>query len=96
MTMILLAGYRITYEPAALMRHDHRRDLDGLRRQMQGYGVGLTAFYAALLRHRPGVLPELIRLAPTGIGYLRSAEFPMRRRRRTSWKGSNGGNAGRC
>lgn len=75
MTMILLAGYRIAYEPAALMRHDHRRDLDGLRQQMEGYGVGLTAYYAALLRHRPGVLPELIRLAPTGIRYVRKANF---------------------
>jgi cellulose synthase/poly-beta-1,6-N-acetylglucosamine synthase-like glycosyltransferase len=75
MTMVLLAGYRIAYEPAALMRHDHRRDLDGLRRQMQGYGVGLTAFYTALLRHRPGVLPELMRLAPSGVGYLRAADF---------------------
>ncbi len=75
MTMILLAGYRLAYEPAALMRHDHRRDLDGLRQQMEGYGVGLTAYYAALLRHRPSVLPELIRLAPTGIGYLREANF---------------------
>ena len=75
MTMILLAEYRIAYEPAALMRHDHRRDLDGLRQQMEGYGVGLTAYYAALLRHRPSVLPELIRLAPTGIGYLREANF---------------------
>jgi GT2 family glycosyltransferase len=75
MTMVLLAGYRIAYEPAALMRHDHRRDLDGLRRQMEGYGVGLTAYYAALLRHRPSVLPELIRLTPTGIRYLRKASF---------------------
>ena len=71
MSLVLLAGYRLAYEPAALMRHDHRRDLDGLRRQMEGYGVGLTAYYAALLRHRPGVLPELIRLMPTGLGYLR-------------------------
>ena len=71
MTMVLLAGYRIAYEPAALMRHDHRRDLDGLRRQMEGYGVGLTAYYAAVLRHRPSVLPELIGLMPTGVGYLR-------------------------
>ncbi len=76
MTMVLLAGYRLAYEPAALMRHEHRRDLDGLRVQMQGYGVGLTAYYAALLRHRPGVLPELIRLAPTGLRYLRAASFP--------------------
>jgi glycosyltransferase involved in cell wall biosynthesis len=75
MTMVLLAGYRIAYEPAALMRHDHRRDLDGLRQQMEGYGTGLTAYYAALLRHRPSVLPELIRLAPTGFGYLRKADF---------------------
>jgi glycosyltransferase involved in cell wall biosynthesis len=75
MTMVLLAGYRIAYEPAALMRHDHRRDLDGLRQQMEGYGTGLTAYYAALLRHRPSVLPELIRLAPTGLGYLRKADF---------------------
>ncbi len=75
MTLVLLAGYRIAYEPAALMRHDHRRDLDGLRQQMEGYGVGLTAYYAALLRHRPSVLPELMRLAPTGIGYLRKKNF---------------------
>ena len=75
LTMVLLAGYRIAYEPAALMCHDHRRDLEGLRRQMEGYGVGLTAYYAALLRHRPGVLPALMRLAPTGIGYLRRANF---------------------
>ena len=72
-TMVLLAGYRIAYEPAALMRHDHRRDLDSLRRQMQNYGVGLTAYYTALLRHRPSVLPALMRLAPTGVGYLRTA-----------------------
>jgi O-antigen biosynthesis protein len=75
MTMILLAGYRIAYEPAALMRHDHRRDLNGLRQQMEGYGVGLSAFYAALVRHRPGVLPELIRLAPSGLSYLRKANY---------------------
>jgi glycosyltransferase involved in cell wall biosynthesis len=75
LTMVLLAGYRIAYEPAALMRHDHRGDLEGLRRQIGGYGVGLTAYYAALLRHRPSVLPALMRLAPTGVGYLRRRNF---------------------
>jgi O-antigen biosynthesis protein len=77
--MVLLAGYRIAYEPAALMRHDHRRDLDSLRRQAHGHGVGLTAYYTALLRHRPSVLPALIRLAPTGVSYIRRANY-----RRTS------------
>ena len=46
------APFRILHrlQPAALMRHHHRRDLDGLALQLHGYGVGLTAYYAALLR----------------------------------------------
>jgi GT2 family glycosyltransferase len=71
LTLVLLAGYRIAYEPAALMRHHHRRDMDSLRRQLHGYSVGLAAFYAALLRHRPGVLPGLLRLMPTAAGYVK-------------------------
>ena len=71
LTMVLLAGYRIAYEPAALMRHHHREDLDGLGDQVEGYGIGLTAYYAALLRHRPGVLPALLCLAPAALRYLR-------------------------
>ena len=71
LTLILLNGYDIAYEPAALVRHDHRRELDGLTQQLYGYGAGLTAYYAALLRHRPSVLPGLLRLVPTAIGYLR-------------------------
>jgi O-antigen biosynthesis protein len=76
LTLVLLAGYRIAYEPAALTRHHHRRDLDSLGHQLHGYGVGLTAYYAALLRHRPSVLPELLRLVPTATGYVRRAKGP--------------------
>jgi O-antigen biosynthesis protein len=72
MTLVLLAGYRIAYEPAALVRHHHRRDLDSLGRQLRGYSVGLTAFYAALLRHRPSLLFSLLRLAPLALGYARA------------------------
>ena len=76
LTLVLLAGYRIAYEPAALVRHDHYAEPDGLRRQLRGYGVGLTAYYTALLRHRPGVLPALLRLLPVAAGYLRGASVP--------------------
>ena len=75
LTLVLLAGYCIAYEPAALTRHYHRSDLDSLGRQLWGYKVGLTAYYAALLRHRPTVLPALLRLAPTAFGYLRGSEL---------------------
>lgn len=78
LTMVLLAGYRIAYEPAALIRHDHRHDLHGLRHQLHGHGTGLTAYYAAILRHRPDLLPALIRLAPTGLGYLRRPNYKTR------------------
>jgi len=71
LTLVLLAGYRIAYEPAALMRHYHYQDIDSLGRQMHGYGVGLTAYYAALLRHRPDVFPALLRLLPAAVGYMR-------------------------
>jgi GT2 family glycosyltransferase len=72
-TLVLLAGYRIAYEPAALVRHDHYAEPEGLRRQLRGYGTGLAAYYTALLRHRPAVLPELLRLLPAAAGYLRGA-----------------------
>ena len=72
---MLLAGYRIAYEPAALVRHDHYAEPEGLRRQLRGYGVGLTAYYTALLRRRPGVLPALLRLLPAAAGYLRGASM---------------------
>jgi glycosyl transferase family 2 len=73
LTLVLLAGYRIAYEPAALVRHDHHAEPEDLRRQLHGYSVGLTAYYTALLRHRPGVLPALVRLLPAAVGYLRGA-----------------------
>jgi hypothetical protein len=59
---VLLASYCIAYERAAVMRHHHRRDIDSLSDQACGYGVGLTAFYAALLAHRPSLFPALLRL----------------------------------
>jgi GT2 family glycosyltransferase len=70
LTLIMLEGYEIAYEPAALMWHHHRQDMASLNKQLQGYSVGLTAFYAALLRHRPTALFGLLRLLPEASGYL--------------------------
>jgi O-antigen biosynthesis protein len=73
LTLAMLSGYEIAYEPSALMWHHHRSDMDGLSRQLHGYSIGLTAFYAALLRHRPGVLPALLKLLPAAGRYLKGA-----------------------
>lgn len=77
LTLTMLSNYEIAYEPSALMWHHHRQDMEGLRRQLHGYSIGLTAFYAALLRHRPSVLPGLLKLLPAMAGYLKSTKIPL-------------------
>lgn len=78
LTHVLLAGYRIAYEPAALVRHDHHADIESLGRQMRGYAVGTGAYYTALLRHRPGVLPALLTQLPAAVRYLRGGNATAR------------------
>lgn len=70
-TMVMLAGYEMVYEPVALMWHHHRQDMASLNKQLHGYSIGLTAFYAALLRRRPGALFGMIKLLPLAVGYLK-------------------------
>ncbi len=66
-TQVLRGGGTIAYQPTAIMRHYHRRDLEGLRKQMVGYGTGLTAAYTSLIRRNPLVLFPLLRLVPTAL-----------------------------
>ena len=63
-TQVLLSGGTIVYQPTAVTRHYHRRDLEGLRKQMVGYGTGLVAAYTSLLMARPGLIFPLLKLAP--------------------------------
>ncbi len=46
---ILTHGYRIVYDPAALVRHRHRRDWRDLRATLQGYGTGVYAAWTRSL-----------------------------------------------
>ncbi|MEN3305800.1 MAG: hypothetical protein V7603_2002 [Micromonosporaceae bacterium] len=73
-TQVLRSGGTIVYQPTALVRHYHRRDLDGLYRQMVGYGTGLTAAFTSLVRADPRVLWPLLRLAPTALRDLLGAD----------------------
>ncbi|OUL28417.1 glycoside hydrolase family 2 [Nostoc sp. T09] len=45
---ILVAGYRIVYEPTAVSWHRHRRTWEELRQTFYGYGVGV---YSLFTRH---------------------------------------------
>ena len=67
-------GGTVAYWPTAVTRHFHRRDLDGLRRQMRGYGSGLTAFYTGSILAKPSTIVELVRLAPRALRDLYSPD----------------------
>ena len=45
----LARGYRIVYEPKALVWHKHRREWKALRHTIFGYGVGLYAWWTKTL-----------------------------------------------
>jgi glycosyltransferase involved in cell wall biosynthesis len=64
---VLNAGGTVAYQPTALVRHYHRRDLVGLHKQMVGYGTGLTAAYTSLVLSNPRVIFRLLRLIPTAL-----------------------------
>jgi len=64
---VMLRGGTVAYHPAALTRHFHRIDVDGLRDQLVGYGTGLTAAYTSLLIRQPWRLFQLIGLAPLAV-----------------------------
>jgi len=71
---VLIDGGTIVYQPTAVTHHYHRRDLEGLRKQMVGYGAGLTAAYTSLLLKRPGLLWPLLKLAPGALRDLTSKD----------------------
>ncbi len=45
---ILRSGYRIVYEPRALSWHRHRRTWEELQKTLQGYGIGIYAFWTQM------------------------------------------------
>lgn len=64
----LLQGWSIAYEPAAVVWHWHRRELDALADQLFGYGSGLTAYLTKHLLTVKG-FPHIARSAARGLRY---------------------------
>lgn len=67
LSVLMLNGGTIVYQPSAIVHHRHRRDEAVLRHLFLGYGRGLGAYYASMLVHRPSSMTELLRLAPRAI-----------------------------
>jgi len=64
---IITSGGTVAFEPAALVRHFHRRTTEEFERQVFAYGVGLAAFYSCEIRNRPAHIVEIVRRLPAGL-----------------------------
>jgi GT2 family glycosyltransferase len=67
---VLRTHRALAYEPAALVWHRHRDDLEALRGQMFGYGAGLTAYLTKYLL-QPSTAVDILRQVPPGLVHMR-------------------------
>ena len=80
---VIQRRHRLVYEPAAVVRHRHARELRAYRRQLFGYGVGLTAYLTKAALDRPRLLAVALRRAPNATSHLshKQKELPRDLRR---------------
>ena len=71
-SQLLYSGGQLTFDPAVVVHHYHRRDLGALRSQMRGYGVGYTAALTALTFRDPRHLVGLLGMVVRAVGLLSS------------------------
>jgi glycosyltransferase involved in cell wall biosynthesis len=75
---LIRRGYAISYEPEALVWHEHRVDAESLRKQMYGYGLGLGA-YATKYLISPESRADVARRLTAGVFY--TGKLALRSRR---------------
>jgi len=68
---ILRAGYCIVYEPRALSWHRHRRTWEELQKTLQGYGIGVYAFWTRMF-----VINREFSVPLLAWGWLRHKQIP--------------------
>jgi GT2 family glycosyltransferase len=81
---LLRSGYQLVYEPGALIFHSHHGDYGAVKRQIYGYGVGMTAFLTKCLLDDPSLILDLFGKLPYGVLY---AVNPKSRKNRSRGKG---------
>ncbi|ADI13656.1 glycosyltransferase [Truepera radiovictrix] len=82
---VVTHGYTLVYQPAALLWHYHRRDYEGLRRQIYGYGVGFTAFLTKTVVERPARVFALLPLGWWALTHLLSPTSPKNANKRADY-----------
>ena len=65
----LVRGFKIVYEPGAIVYHEHRRTYAELRHQIYRHGLGLGIYLTRCLVTQPGRIPDFLGRVPRGIYY---------------------------
>ncbi len=74
---VVINGYQLVYEPAAIVHHAHRRDYAGLRKQIYNFAAGTTAFQTKSLLAKPRLIVSFVKTAPSGLRFILSARSPL-------------------
>ncbi|MBA2394899.1 MAG: glycosyltransferase [Ktedonobacteraceae bacterium] len=61
---VIAQGYKLVYEPASLIYHQHRRDYLGLCKQTYNHSVGYTAYLTKSLTENPHLIFDFIKKVP--------------------------------
>jgi O-antigen biosynthesis protein len=67
---VLMHGHGMVYEPRAVIRHRHRRDFAGVKRQISGWGSGMYALLTRSILAFPRAWWVLVLLGVRGIAQL--------------------------
>ena len=59
---VLKSGHALVYEPAAMVRHRHRRDYTALRKQIANNGIGFYAYLVRTAQAHPDERAAIVRL----------------------------------
>jgi hypothetical protein len=71
LSLLLMDGQVVLHWPQAITWHTHRREMAALRQQLYGCGAGLSAFYASMIRSKPSLIFDILRLCPYAVRDLR-------------------------
>jgi GT2 family glycosyltransferase len=81
----LCAGYAVSFWPAAVVHHEHRRDYQVLRNQVRSYARGLGAYLARCLLTQPSRIPDFLIRLPVGLIYTFSPRSIRNNKRSTTF-----------
>jgi GT2 family glycosyltransferase len=82
---LITKGYRLVYEPRAILYHKHRRDYPGLAQQAYGYGVGLSAFLMKTIIDKPARLVEILLKMPVGLKHILDPHSSKNQKKQTDY-----------